>query len=93
MMPNDRHITPAAIRALVSDCTALPPHPEDEQNLDPIAIQRMGGPTVQTQATWRSTDRYAWRAVCVHIGRNVRIKRRAYRAWELLRSGLHEVAA
>lgn len=93
MMMDDGHVTPEAIRDLVNDAKALPYRPDDDHNVEPAEIERMGGPTVKTQATWRSTNRYAWAATTVHVGRSIRVHRRTYRAWLLLRSSLHQLAA
>lgn len=49
--------------------------------LDPIEIERLGGPTVGTQRVWRAENRHGWRDVNTFIGKKAKVSKRRYKRW------------
>jgi hypothetical protein len=56
--------------------------------LSPSDFERLGGPKEATQAVWRSANRYGFRDLAIHVGRNIRYRRSDLEAWLSSRKGL-----
>lgn len=54
----------------------------------PAQVETEYGIAEQTQAVWRSTDRYGWRKLTIKVGRKVAYRRRDIEDWLESRRGL-----
>lgn len=59
-----------------------------DEFIDPAVIERELGIKEQTQAIWRSTNRYGWRDLTVKVGSKVRYRRADVERWLESRTGV-----
>lgn len=54
---------------------------ERTELLTPRQVHAEYGIAVQTQATWRCSNRYGWRLLAVKLGGKIRYRRKDVEAW------------